>query len=109
MSSSETDRRGLRPWPELPFVRNAFVGCLAIAASFAGALDPVDRMLQNERFSLLHRPPSGHVAVVEIDSASLQQVGLWPWPRALHARMLDRLNEMGAAQIVFDIDFRSAQ
>ena len=107
MSSSETDRRGLRPWPELPFVRNAFVGCLAIAASFAGALDPVDRMLQNERFSLLHRPPSGHVAVVEIDSASLQQVGLWPWPRALHARMLDRLNEMGAAQIVFDIDFSS--
>lgn len=45
------------------------------------------------------------VAIVAIDSASLQQIGRWPWPRSIHATLLDKLTKAGAAVIAFDIHF----
>ena len=43
--------------------------------------------------------------IVDIDEASLKKLGQWPWPRTDLAKLLDRLNELGAATIVFDIVF----
>lgn len=44
------------------------------------------------------------VLVVGIDARSLQEVGLpWPWPREVHARLVDRLAAGGAAAIVLDV------
>ena len=37
--------------------------------------------------------------VVAIDDASLAALGRWPWPREVHARMIDRLHEAGASAI----------
>ncbi|WNL42985.1 adenylate/guanylate cyclase domain-containing protein [Halomonas sp. PAMB 3264] len=45
------------------------------------------------------------VTVVDIDEASLGELGQWPWSRALIARMVEQLGEMGAAAIVFDMVF----
>ncbi|WEX76077.1 adenylate/guanylate cyclase domain-containing protein [Sinorhizobium numidicum] len=45
------------------------------------------------------------VRVVDIDEASLKQLGQWPWPRDRIAALVDRLSEMGAAVIAFDILF----
>lgn len=45
------------------------------------------------------------VRVVDIDEASLRQFGQWPWPRDRIAALVDRLSEMGAAAIAFDILF----
>ncbi len=46
--------------------------------------------------------------VLRIDDTSLAALGRWPWPRELHARMLDRLHEAGATQVVLDILFAEA-
>ncbi len=43
--------------------------------------------------------------VVAIDDASLARLGNWPWPRALHARLVDRLTEAGASSIGFAVLF----
>ena len=43
------------------------------------------------------------VRVVEIDDAALEQYGQWPWPRHRFAALVERLNEAGAAAIVFDV------
>jgi adenylate cyclase len=43
------------------------------------------------------------VRVVEIDDAALEKYGQWPWPRHRFATIVDRLNEAGAAAIVFDV------
>ncbi len=43
--------------------------------------------------------------VVAIDDASLARLGRWPWPRTLHARMVERLTEAGAAGIGFAVLF----
>src|SRR5260370_35134451 len=44
--------------------------------------------------------PSGQVAIVEIDEASLAQYGRWPWPRDLLARVLRRILDRGAATVL---------
>ena len=45
------------------------------------------------------------VRIVDLDDESLSRLGQWPWPRTLVAKLVDRLNEMGAAAIAFDIVF----
>ena len=46
------------------------------------------------------------ITIVGIDEASFAQVGKrWPWPRDLHAQLVDRLAAGGAAVIAFDMIF----
>ncbi|MET1028064.1 MAG: CHASE2 domain-containing protein, partial [Dongiaceae bacterium] len=45
------------------------------------------------------------VRIIDLDEASLQQYGQWPWPRNLVARLIDRLQEEGVAAIAFDMLF----
>lgn len=45
------------------------------------------------------------VKVVDIDEASLRAFGQWPWPRDRLAKLTDRLAQMGASAIAFDILF----
>ena len=45
------------------------------------------------------------VTVVDIDEASIAELGQWPWSRALIGQMVDRLGKLGAASIAFDIVF----
>jgi PAS domain S-box-containing protein len=45
------------------------------------------------------------VVIVAIDEASIAALGRWPWPRAVHASLLDRLREDGARAVALDILF----
>jgi PAS domain S-box-containing protein len=84
----------------------ALVAALALAG--LGALSPIEHRLMDLRFGMVQRPASGDLVVVEIDSASLAALGVWPWPRELHATVIDRLAAAGARGIALDIDFSSA-
>tara|TARA_R110000868_G_scaffold18765_14_gene81937 strand:+ start:2497 stop:4803 length:2307 start_codon:yes stop_codon:yes gene_type:complete len=79
-----------------------------LASAWLGAFEPPDQELQGQRFAGTSRAPSGDMVFVEIDATSLQAVGVWPWPRTVHAALLDRLIELGALEVVFDIDFSAA-
>ena len=46
------------------------------------------------------REPLARVAVIAIDDASIANLGRWPWPRDLHARMTDLLAGAKAKVIV---------
>ena len=89
-------------------VRNLLVGCLALFAVYLGLFRSLDHQLLERRFQWLTHSAGGSIAVVEIDSRSLQTIGVWPWPRSLHGQLLDRLMGMGARSAIFDVDF-SAQ
>ena len=45
------------------------------------------------------------VAIVDIDEASLKEIGQWPWPRTVVADLITRLKEQGAVVIGFDVIF----
>lgn len=51
------------------------------------------------------RQPSDKIVIVDIDEASLAQVGQMPWPRTVMADLVRNLTEMGAAVVAFDIVF----
>ncbi len=52
-------------------------------------------------------PKSGSVVIVDIDDDSMAdpELGQWPWPRYLVARLTDRIFESGASVIAYDILF----
>lgn len=46
------------------------------------------------------------ITIIGIDEASFTQLGKrWPWPRDMHAKLVDRLAKSGAAVIAFDVMF----
>jgi serine/threonine-protein kinase len=44
--------------------------------------------------------PSDLIAVIAIDDQSIASIGRWPWPRAVHARLIDELTGAKAKTIV---------
>ncbi|MGE5285204.1 MAG: CHASE2 domain-containing protein, partial [Actinomycetota bacterium] len=48
---------------------------------------------------------SGPITIVDLDEASLERLGQWPWPRYRIARLLDRIREGGATAVGLDMVF----
>ncbi len=80
---------------------------LLALALLSGAQVPLRNALTDLRFHWLSRPAIGNTVFVTIDSPSIDRIGVWPWPRKLHAQLVDRLTQAGAATIAFDVDFSS--
>ena len=45
------------------------------------------------------------VRIVDLDDATLQRVGQWPWPRTRVAELVRRLTQLDAAVVAFDVVF----
>lgn len=58
-------------------------------------------------YQRLHPRPAADfpVRVIDIDEKALTALGQWPWPRDRLATLTDRLGELGAAAIGFDVLF----
>jgi diguanylate cyclase (GGDEF)-like protein/PAS domain S-box-containing protein len=54
------------------------------------------------------QPPTDNILIVAIDTQSLKELGRWPWPRRLHAKIIDNLTAAGAKVIALDIVFAEA-
>jgi adenylate cyclase len=56
--------------------------------------------------------PDPRLVVIDIDDASLQalapEAGKWPWPRSVHAELLEHLLAQQAQAVVFDVLFSEA-
>jgi adenylate cyclase len=50
-------------------------------------------------------PPARPVIIVDIDEDSLKAYGQWPWSRDLVADLVERIGNLGATAIAFDILF----
>jgi len=45
------------------------------------------------------------VVIVDLDEASLKDIGQWPWPRTIVADLVTKLIQLGAVAIAFDVIF----
>jgi serine/threonine-protein kinase len=45
--------------------------------------------------------PSPVIAIVSIDKESTSRLGAWPWPRGVHAQLLNKLHDAGARTVAF--------
>ncbi|HJQ61154.1 MAG TPA: CHASE2 domain-containing protein, partial [Vineibacter sp.] len=58
-----------------------------------------------QRLKPRHYDPQWNVRIVDIDEVALATYGQWPWPRDRVAKLVDKLAEMGAAVVAFDVLF----
>ena len=75
-----------------------------------GPIDAMGRRIYDSYFTLrgaVTVPDS--VVIVAIDEASIRDEGHWPWPRERLAELVRRLDQAGAASMVFDIVWSEAQ
>jgi diguanylate cyclase (GGDEF)-like protein/PAS domain S-box-containing protein len=80
---------------------------LLLAVLLTGSHDALRHLVTDGRFALFPRDATGDVVLVAIDAGSIEKVGVWPWPRRLHAEIIGKLHAAGASEIAFDIDFSS--
>lgn len=81
--------------------------CILTATALTGMHRTFQNALTDARFGWSPRPASGEIVLVAIDAASIEKIGVWPWPRQLHAALIEQLEKAGASDIVFDVDFSS--
>ena len=55
------------------------------------------------------RQPSDRVAIIAIDDQSIANIGRWPWPRDIHAQLIDKLSEAKAKTIAHTAFFFEPQ
>jgi adenylate cyclase len=85
----------------------AALTALVVAGYLAGALDDLERTTVDARFSVrdTHAPPRD-IVVVGIDDVTFDDLRTqFPFPRGLHARLIQRLTRAGAKVIAYDIQF----
>ncbi|MCB5204705.1 EAL domain-containing protein [Neorhizobium sp. T786] len=68
----------------------------------------IDSELVDLRAELSPRAASGRFIFAAIDKESLEHIGVWPWPRSVHSKVLDELVARGASDIFLDVDFSTA-
>jgi adenylate cyclase len=93
------------PWVLLLALLPAALGLLVLLADGRAV-----QTLRNKQFDQFQRwHPRAYeevpVRIVDVDEASLERLGQWPWPHTRLAALLDRLGGAGAAAVAFDVVF----
>ncbi|HBO2502718.1 TPA: CHASE2 domain-containing protein [Pseudomonas aeruginosa] len=66
---------------------------------------PLNNLLYDRLRNLAPLAVDPRILVVAIDDRSLESLGRWPWPRSVHAELLDRLAAAGARIVLLDVIF----
>ncbi|KRE99476.1 diguanylate cyclase [Frateuria sp. Soil773] len=85
----------------------AGVGTLTLLLA-SGATWRLDTALYDQHLRYWPYAPGNDLVIVAIDSKSLNAVGRWPWPRSVHARLVDRLAAAGVRAIGMDVTMPAA-
>ena len=78
-------------------------------AGQAPVLQSLERTAYDWGVRMSSGTPSDRVAVIAIDDESIANLGRWPWPRDLHASMIEILNEGGAKVVGNTVFFLEPQ
>lgn len=90
MSRPERRRLGAARWRDEALIGLA-LAALVVAMVLGAWVWRIDRLVYDLGLSLWTRPPPPGIVIVAIDDASIEAIGRWPWRRAIHASLLERL------------------
>ena len=75
---------------------DAFLGLVIAVLLFGfarswGFIPALERWAYDVGVRMTSKTPSDRIAVIAIDDASIANIGRWPWPREVHAKLIDEL------------------
>jgi adenylate cyclase len=84
-----------------------FAAAIAVLAYATHLTRSLELQTVDARFSIRGtQAQPDDVAIVAVDDRTFSELGVqWPFPRGMHARVIDRLREAGAKVIAVDIQF----
>ncbi len=80
------------------------VALLLLVSANSELIQSLERKAYDWGVMASSRIPSDKIAVIAIDDQSIANLGRWPWPREIHAQMVDVLNA-GHAKVVGNTAF----
>jgi len=89
----------LRQWAWV----SASLCALSIALGAGGWMWRADQALYDLALTLWPQPRPNDVVIISIDDDSIQALGRWPWPRSVHATLIDKLNTAPPKSILLDL------
>ena len=96
-----TGRRALIEWGLVAAVTALLVGWLALTP----AADRADNLVYDGLIRVQDGPADPSIVIIAIDDRSLNALGRWPWPRTVHAALVDRLNQAQPRAVAYDVLF----
>ncbi|WP_124408692.1 CHASE2 domain-containing protein [Pseudomonas sp. R4-34-07] len=90
----------VREWLLIGLVLLPFTAYLSLSPGLALNNPLYDSLRQLAPLSVDPR-----IVLVTIDAPSLEELGPWPWPRSVHADLIERLSAAQPAGILFDVIF----
>ncbi len=81
----------------------ALSSVLVIAALLGGWTRPADDLLYDAAMRAAPAEADPDILIVAIDEQSLAALGRWPWPRRLHAELLQQLADAGLQSVAMDL------
>lgn len=94
-----TDRRAVFEW----WLLSLLIALLAAVCASQQWLWRADQSIYDTLLTLAERAPRDDIVIVGIDDDSLSQIGRWPWRRAVHATLIERLTEADARGVLLDL------
>jgi len=72
---------------------------------YSQAAKRLDLLTYDAAINLISAPADESTVIISIDEKSLNGIGQWPWRRAIHAQLIEKLTGYNVALIAFDIIF----
>jgi adenylate cyclase len=102
----KTRRSAIQGWAQFLVPAALFMSLVSARVAELGWVEQVQHKVFDAFQRAQPRPYEPvPVRVIDIDDESLKRLGQWPWPRTLVARLVRRLDGLGAAVIAFDAMF----
>jgi adenylate cyclase len=80
------------------------IGILVLLFWWAGLFYELENRSLDFNFRLRGKVPvSRDVSIIAFDERSFKELGRWPWPREVHAKVIEKLTRAGAKAIAFDM------
>ena len=76
---------------------------LAAVLAYNGWTWRADRLVYDFGLTASSRPAPDDIVIVAIDDASIEAIGRWPWPRAVHSTVLDLLGRAKPRAVALDL------
>lgn len=64
-----------------------------------------DQLFYDSSFKFLQQSAPDDIVIIAIDEQSIDRIGRWPWPRGVHAQLLNKLTEAGVKAVAMDVLF----